>query len=404
MIKFSVGFSKELKSLTQPIKFANMNFHVSVNHDAPENEIYLPSTGSISQYNAQAKKYSKNSYASLVINPNFTKIVGENLYNIVQNQNISNTTKVLNKLVNDVIKNNLFTLYINYNASAEIATGISLATTTTPIYTRVLLGVFQTNPTPLINESKDQTDFSTYKPKIENLWNAGKNITDGTIIKSSILDNLSFISIDSAVPNNSNFAWLIAPFFIIMGAWMGGISLLLLISSKSNKDKSAFKSLFQNFLILTLTSIVQTTILVLSMLFLGFSAFGINLLYLFLTIILISIPLIILVQLMRFVIPNKILVFLILIVFLVIQMSVIGGFFGTHSTNSFYRIVSYIFPVTYAIRLINISLYSFAWIPFISSLMIFTAISILIIIPLYFMYKKVYVKKQKGKSKCLNHF
>ena len=396
--KFSVGFSKELKSLTQPIKFGNMNFHVSVNNDAPENQIYLPSNSNISQYESLAKQYSKNSYASLVIKPTFTQIVGDNLYNIVQNRNILNTTKVLNKLVNDIINNNLFTLYLNYDASAEIATGISLATTTTPVYTRVLLGLFQTNPTPLINESKDKADYLIYKSKIENIWNAGKKMTDGSVINSSILDNLSFIEVSNSIPNNSNFAWLIAPFFIIIGTWMGGISLLLLISSKSNKKNKPFKNLLINSLILTAISIVQTTILVLSMLFLGFSTFGINLLYLFLTIILISIPLIILVQLMRYIIPNKILVFLTLIILLVIQMSVIGGFFGTNATIGFYKIVSYIFPVTYAIKLINISLYSFSWAPFISFFAIFFLLSIVVIIPLYFIYRKVYIKKQRGDS------
>jgi ABC-type multidrug transport system permease subunit len=134
---------------------------------------------------------------------------------------------------------------------------------------------------------------------------------------------------------------------------------MLLISSKKIKGKSALKNYLLQSSILLVVSTFQATILTLSLYLIGFAAFGINMLFLFLTIIIISVPLILLIQGIRFIIPHKIFGILLLLVLLIIQMATIGGVFGPNTTSTFYKVLSYIMPITYVMRLVNIALYSF---------------------------------------------
>lgn len=171
---------------------------------------------------------------------------------------------------------------------------------------------------------------------------------------------------------------------------------MILIPISRKKQMHAIKSYFQKAGILLIISTIQAIILILSLYILGFAAFGINMLSLFITTIIISVPLIILIQGIRFIIPHKIFGVLLLLILLIIQMSTIGGLFGVHTTNSFYRILSYVLPITYAMKLINIALYSFTWLGFIINLSYLYLISFIIVVPCIFLYVKIYGKNQKG--------
>jgi hypothetical protein len=154
--------------MKDPIKFGDMNFDIQINHDAPTDEIYL-NTKTRSEFDKKAEANSTKGYATLAISPSFTKFIGENIYNIVQNLDVRNATKVFNNLLNNVKKEKLLTFYLNYDGSAGAAFGISYATTLTPIYVRALSGLFETNPQSIIDISKGQPNFVQYEIKVKNI-------------------------------------------------------------------------------------------------------------------------------------------------------------------------------------------------------------------------------------------
>ena len=390
--QFAMDFSKQLQSMKSPIKFGNLSFNIKINNAAPANEIYLNTTNR-KDFDKEAQQNSDKGYATLAMSPSLTEFVGTHIYNIIENLDVRNATKVFNNLLADIKSQHLFTFYLNYNVDPGVAFSISAATTMTPIYTQVLTGLFSTDPQSIINVSKNKPDFIKFSNTAKQIWTTAKKMTNNDVQSSGLLNNLSFVNTHTNLPRNSNFSWLIAPFFLIIGMWLGGISLMMIVSKQKRKNISAIANYFLQSSFLLLTSTIQATILVLSLYLLGFQIFGINMLYLFITTIIISIPLILLIQGIRFIIPNKNFSILVFLILLILQMATIGGIFGVHTTNSFYRIIGYVMPITYAIKLINISLYYFVWTSFFINLSYLLLLSIVIISPCIFIYTKQYNKK-----------
>ncbi|MCK5946082.1 MAG: YhgE/Pip family protein, partial [Mycoplasmataceae bacterium] len=163
--------------------------------------------------------------------------------------------------------------------------------------------------------------------------------------------------------NHPTYGYGLGVFFIAVGMWIGAIVMTFAVHSKvHDKTVHPTKRYLIKFSIIALGIFIQSTILMTTLWFIGYSEIGIGHWFtLYMGVTVSSIVFAAIVQAIRFTIPNRVFGIFMVIILLVLQIAASGGLFPYETQAGFYRGLHHILPMTYAINISREALFDTNW-------------------------------------------
>ena len=332
---FAYYLGETFKNETK-LELGELNVKVKPDH------IYLDDT-----INNQKKlKEIKQKYYATIYIPNLTTSNNflKDSISKLKNGKILGAMENIEKYINSMNKKIVITN--NYKKNYLIAFGVDLGTSMYGTSKFVIDTFLKT----LTNEDALRTIGFTDFQKITSIKSKAQEA----------LRDLSYkihpIKIESQMGGEkAKYGYGLAPFFISISMWIGGMVMTFAVHKKIyDKTIPPIKRYFAKMFLILTGTILQATILMTSLYFIGFEELGVyHWVSMYMFAILIGMIFAILIQAIRFSIPNRNLGIFITIILLVIQMASGGGLYPIEMQSDFYQIANKILPLGYAINIIR---------------------------------------------------
>ena len=321
------------------------------------------------------KKIDEKHFATIIL-PKIESNTGFQIHKVIQtlisplsqNNTIKNKVKSVISIIQtiqtdsknpntSIIINNNFKK--NYLISFGIDIGSSMFGGKKYIVSKVLDALLDKNFIGYIknNELKKLTP-----PKIASAINEYKKILN-SVSKSKLLDFDPIITHSQMGDDKAKYGYGLAPFFISVAMWIGGMVMTFAIHKKVY-DPSILPGIryLAKWMLITFGTIVQATLLMGALYIIGFDKLGItHVSSMFGFAIFSGIIFSAVIQAIRFIIPNRNLGIFFIIILLVLQMASSGGLFPIETQSSFYRVISNILPMGHTVTLFRELLYNTNW-------------------------------------------
>ena len=206
----------------------------------------------------------------------------------------------------------------------------------------------------LIHALKDQQFIEHVKKTLlvnPTLVNKYKEVIE-KIEKSNIL-TFSPIALHSHMGEKAKYGYGLAPFFISVAMWIGGMVMTFAVHKKIY-DKTILPGLryLAKWLLISFGTIVQASVLIGALYLIGFDKLGLtHILSLFGFAIFTGIVFSANIQAIRFIIPNRNVGIFVIIILLVLQMASGGGLFPIETQSGFYKTIHNLLPMGHSIAL-----------------------------------------------------
>ena len=332
-------------------------------------------------YNNESDINTTKAFGTVVIHNGFDTRIDNAIKSVhTQGQNVKlpDIFKFINTLGDQSKDNPLIDFYVNFQKNYIIGLGLDVSSGLQPVYVKfidALVEVGKNSSDPIVN------DFFSRAPSLNNL-------SYGELNKE-----FSLINQHSEMSEHSKYGFGLAPFFISIGIWVGAMGATLTFHSKVyDKRKKGTATYMGKLLAVWLTMILQMVLLFIPLYFIGFKDLGANYWWYFISSILIGLTLIPIVVSIRYMIPNKTLGILLVLIFLVIQMVSSSGLFPVESQNILFSILHPLMPFTYSVNMFREASYHTNWAK------LFFAWTILIIFATFFTTMGIYFYSKRKKD------
>ena len=162
---------------------------------------------------------------------------------------------------------------------------------------------------------------------------------------------------------HAKYGYGLAPFFISVAMWIGGMVMTFSVHKKIyDKSISPTKRYVAKWIVITMGTIVQASILMVALYLVGFKHLGINHWgSMFAFAILIGMVFSLIIQAIRFLVPNRNLGIFLIIILLVLQMASGGGLYPIETQSKFYQILNNILPMGHAVTILRETAFDTNW-------------------------------------------
>ncbi len=277
----------------------------------------------------------------------------------------------IQKLMQATSQTPLIEMFFNNKKNFLIAFGASTKAATNVVYVKMIQSFLELDESTLRNilELNDST-FNSIKPILTKVFKVSqesvKKMADIIIIKNG-----------AQMEEHSKYGFGLAPFFVSMGLWVGGIATILFINGKvyreeENKTKLYFVKLSMVFI----SNLIQTTILFLSLLSIGFYKLGAPIVFMYFTSLIISMLFTTVIFSIRFMIPSRVAGIIMVVFFLIAQMATSGGLFPLFAQSKLIQGISNIMPLKYAVSSLRESMFETNYLQWFKYLVILWSITI----------------------------
>ena len=195
------------------------------------------------------------------------------------------------------------------------------------------------------------------------------------------------------------YGYGLAPFFMAVAMWVGGMVMTFAVHRKIYDLRvTPGKRYFAKWLLISFGLVIQASILMFCLYFIGFKTLGTtNVIKMYLTIILSGLIFSSIIQSLRFSIHNRNLGIIIIIFLLVLQMGASGGLYPIQLQNPFWGFINKISPMTRVINMIRETSFDTNWENFFVQLGYLSLWLILIPIGIIINYKRtIQIYKKQG--------
>ena len=169
------------------------------------------------------------------------------------------------------------------------------------------------------------------------------------------LNNAKYVEMDSVMGEHAKYGYGLAPFFLSVAMWIGGMTLTFAVHRKIyDKTVRPGHRYFAKWLIMAFGIFVQASILMGSLYFIGFDKLGIDhwgLIYA--GTIVSGLVFMSFIQAIRFSLHDRNLGIFLVIGLLVLQMASGGGLFPVETQSGFYRVLNKIVPMGRTVEIIR---------------------------------------------------
>ncbi|MCR8613175.1 MAG: YhgE/Pip family protein [Mycoplasma sp.] len=362
---FGQAFAQHIMNDNADIQLGEIGVNVKFNTENP-NYIY-----------SDVNNVDTNSgFGTVVLKPNFGSEVLASINDI--NSTLPNSTplrkfdelvKHLSSYPSPVVDFN-----INFKKNYVIGLGLDVSTAMQPVFVKFLDDLIDTGAT------STNSTISTFFTSIENH-------------KSSILpasdSDLNLVNTKSIMSEHAKYGFGLAPFFLSIGMWVGSMGITLAINPKIyDKKIGPMGTFFGKLLAVWLTVITQLIILFSALYLIGFSELGSNFWNLALYGVIIGLCFSTMVFSIRFMIPNKTVGILTVLIILVFQMVSSGGLFPVETQNWLFKFLHPIVPFTYSVSIFRELTFQTSWLVVFANSMFIFIYAILFVIGGYYVYQK----------------
>ena len=189
---------------------------------------------------------------------------------------------------------------------------------------------------------------------------------------------------------NNKYGYGLAPFFISVAMWIGGMVMTFAIHRKIYDTKATpTQRYFAKWILINVGVVIQATILLFALYFIGFKELGDkNFFTLYGFTILTGMIFSSIIQAIRFCIYDRNISIFIVILFLVLQMASGGGLFPVDTQQGFYRTLNKFVPMGHSVRLFREAAVSTNWSNLMTSFGYLSLYLLIIPVGVYINYKR----------------
>ena len=183
-------------------------------------------------------------------------------------------------------------------------------------------------------------------------------------LENSQITSIHAINIYSQMGGeHAKYGYGLAPFFICVAMWIGGMVMTFSVHKKIyDKSISPTKRYVAKWLVITMGTIVQASVLMISLYLIGFKHLGITHWgSMFAFAIIIGMVFSSIIQAIRFLVPNRNLGIFLIIILLVLQMASGGGLYPIETQSKFYQVINKILPMGHAITVLRETAFDTNW-------------------------------------------
>lgn len=322
----------------------------------------------------QLDSIKKDSYATITLNDlsTFDTIIGDAIVSqLATNPPINNLTNILIKggaiartftgILEKLATNDKdFEFTLNYKKNYLLAFGIDTGASMISSIKFVQLQMIKALKDP--EYLKHIWDVYVNPSSIIPAANKPANLSDfqkiGVKLSDSILSSINqtkLINVEAHMGDHAKYGYGLAPFFISVAMWIGGMVMTFAVHRKIyDKTIPAGKRYFAKWIVIITGIILQATILMTSLYFIGFSELGLDhWLSLYIGAIICGVIFSSVIQAIRFSIHDRTIGILLTIILLVLQMASGGGLFPIETQSSFYRVVNKIVPMGWSVKILR---------------------------------------------------
>jgi len=194
--------------------------------------------------------------------------------------------------------------------------------------------------------------------KIDRIKERAKQLEDSQITSIHAINIYSQMGGEKA-----KYGYGLAPFFICVAMWIGGMVMTFSVHKKIyDKHISPTVRYIAKWLVITMGTIVQASILMVALYLIGFKHLGITHWgSMFAFAIVIGMIFSLIIQGIRFSVPNRNLGIFIIIILLVLQMASAGGLYPIETQSKFYNVLNDILPMGHAITILRETAFDTNW-------------------------------------------
>ncbi|AGM25624.1 putative ABC transporter [Spiroplasma syrphidicola EA-1] len=169
--------------------------------------------------------------------------------------------------------------------------------------------------------------------------------------KFSDLGNIIDIPYDVQGYQFNQYGIGLGELFIFIGVWVGTLTQTFVYDRKGRTANAKwYQHYFSKMLLMLTTSWIQTTILMLSLLILGFGAIGPSYLWLWLWILFIGSLFVIIIGSIWMAVKDEMIGRVLVVIYLILNLSAGWGTFPSFMQNGFFNVISYITPFRYGLH------------------------------------------------------
>ena len=271
--------------------------------------------------------------------------------------NITNAALKLQEEFGNLEDKDKIRLILNDKKNYLVSYGVKLSTSMTSTFSKMIQILFYALSSDSFVQNPIIKNKVSFKSNIDGLREKISN-------KSPTGESLSIIEQKSQMGGeHAKYGYGLAPFFISVAMWVGGMVLSFAIHKKVyDHSITPGVNYFAKWFLMATASIVQASILMLSLYFIGFNKLGIgNWSSMYMTAIFTGLIFCTIIQAIRFLIPDRNMSILIVIILLVLQMTSAGGLFPIKTQNSFWSSIHYIFPMRESVIMIREASFDTNW-------------------------------------------
>lgn len=365
--EFEKALIKQMEK-TSTLKTGDLNMEIKVTHKYIDAKLTKKA-----DIDAAIAKIDRDNYASIYV-PRLsagTKL-GE-LIKKIADANISVPAKIsaLQAFVASVSSSEKIQISNNYKKNYLIAFGIDIGSGMSGGRIFALGKIIDTlRDSNFIQYLKQQKLISTpVSPKVLSDFEIIMNGLHDAIAPTKVVngktvsESFEAIHIDSQMGDKAKYGYGLAPFFISVSMWIGGMVMTFAVHKKIyERETMPGIRYLAKWLLITFGTVIQASLLMGSLYFIGFDKLGIdNWSYMFMYAIFIGIVFSAIIQAIRFLIPNRNFGIFIIIILLVLQMSAGGGLFPIETQSAFYKTIHNILPMSHSIALLRQLAYNPDW-------------------------------------------
>lgn len=176
-----------------------------------------------------------------------------------------------------------------------------------------------------------------------------------TAIKNNGISNINPVNVEAHMGDHAKYGYGLAPFFISVAMWVGGMVMTFAIHRKIyNKKVTAGHRYLAKWLLMVGGVVIQATVLMVGLHLIGFKDLGLNHWgSLYIGAIISGIVFSSIIQAIRFSIHDRTIGIILTMMLLVFQMASGGGLFPVETQAGFYRIINKIVPMSRTINILR---------------------------------------------------
>lgn len=326
------------------------NFSTALGHELEkEQELHVGEMEMVMQMNHiyndehDIDEIKKDNYATLVI-PKLDQVI----VNAVTPLFVAGTTNkalavmtAINQLT-DAMEKNKFNIYTNNKKNYLIAFGVDVG-----------MSMSGSVNVALSTAIKALSDPGFISSTISAIPGYSKDTYDEFVHSFSAFQTLHPIHVESHGFEKPKYGYGLAPFFISVAMWIGGMVMTFAIHRKIYDTKATpTQRYFAKWILINFGVFIQATILMFALYFIGFKDLGNkNFFTMYGFTILTGIIFASIIQAIRFCIHDRNISIFIIILLLVLQMASGGGLFPVETQSGFYQVLNKFIPMGHSVRL-----------------------------------------------------